>query len=95
MKIIKIKILDEERNYNFVTKTGIILPPVKLTLKNWFGKEKEIKAFPTNCGPTYGGPDVLFIWYCDELGNRLEDYSEQINNYVNSRILYCLEDTLI
>ena len=84
MKIVKIEIVD---GIGLITGHGHKLFPVKLTLRNWLGKEKEIKAFPTNIGPTFGGPNILYFYYCDETGKRLKDeYSEQINNYI--KVLY-------
>lgn len=55
---------------------------VILTVKNFWGKTKKIKAFPTNVGPTFGSGIIIYYYFCDELGNRLENESEQINNFL-------------
>ena len=43
---------------------------LNVTTKNWFGKEKKFKAYPTSYGPTYGGKNVLFHMFVDENGPR-------------------------
>jgi hypothetical protein len=85
MKIIKIEKLNDTNK--ILTLGYRKLYPVLLTLQNWYGKKKEIKAFPTSVGPTFGGPNILYFYYCDEVGCRLDDkyeygFSEQINNFL-------------
>ena len=79
MKILKIEIVDG-KSFQY---RGTKLRTVKLTVKNFWGKKKEILASPTNVGPSYGGPHILWFYYTDTLGKKLEDeICEQINDFL-------------
>ena len=58
------------------------LYPVLVTKSNWIFWEKKFKAYPTNYGPTYWGPNIVFFLYVDETGEQLSyNDSKQINNF--------------
>lgn len=80
MKIISIEINKESS----LMKVGERkLQGVILKTKNWIGNIKEMKAFPTNYGPTYGSERILYFCFADENGIELEDnISKQINNFL-------------
>ena len=82
MKIIDIKLINKIDTVIELKKNTLTLYPVTITVKKWFSKPKTINCYPTNYGPTYWGPDIVFFIYVDENGERLPDnISEQINNW--------------
>ena len=79
MKLIKIT---PEVTGSVIRCDDIKLLPVTLTFKKfWSGKEIEIKAYPTNYGPTYGSGKIRYFMYVNELGAEFDDdICQQINN---------------
>lgn len=77
-----IKLNNEIDNIICLRGGTLKLYPVIITIKKWLRKPKTINCYPTNYGPTYWGPDVVFFYYIDDDGKRLsDDICEQINDW--------------
>ncbi len=52
--------------------------------KHWWSRKSSIMTAHTNfSGPTYHSDSIKFLYYYDELGNKLDDeISEQIFNWI-------------
>lgn len=80
MKIRSIRI---NTDCSVMTIGGRRLIGVILTVGNWWGRTQEIKAYPTNYGLTSSQNNILYYYFCDELGEEFDDdTSQQINNYL-------------
>lgn len=102
MKIVKIEFLSGTGSLR-ITDANTDFFPVVLTLLNWWGKKKIIKAFPTPyCRDGYSNIPLYFI-FVDELGKELpSELSKQINNWARNQELLgqtnpqgSLEDRLV
>ena len=81
MKVLNITVNTKAKN-EMVMNSGITLYPLKLTTKSFWGKIKEIEAYPLSYGPTYGTNFIHYYQFVDGLGNELsDDISRLCTNY--------------
>ena len=82
MKITKIEV-DVNSSVLTMVSDDRKLQTVDLTLKNFWGTETKVKAFPTTHGPTYGSGNIQYFYFTNELGEEFDDdISKQINNFL-------------
>ena len=80
MKVLRVTINTTTKE--MVMNSGITLYPLKLTTKSFWGKTKEIEAYPLSYGPTYGTNFIHYYQFVDGLGNELsDDISRLCTNY--------------
>ena len=84
MKIISIAINPETEILEYKLD-NVIIQGVILETKNWFGKTKKVKAFPTsNVYRNYKTNMIVRCCFVDELGKELDhDVEEQITNFLH------------
>ena len=80
MKIVKIEITGD--TCMTIEHSKFVLYTLKVTVKTFWGKTKELIAYPTSRGPTYWSGEIHHYIYTDSLGNEFStNMCEQFNNF--------------
>ena len=86
MKIIKIVKIASDKCIQ-LTSQNFTLFELEVTAKNFWGRVKTFRAYPTSFGPTFGTNCIHWFEFVDELGKPFDDdICEQLTIYCKIRL---------